>query len=81
MLPLGFVKCLLVLGGGTEVNKMGRLWISRMGHDEITRQPLDLLPRRGRACFCEDQRAAVVRRGRRGGGQDAVVGDDARAAV
>ncbi|MBN2020352.1 MAG: gamma-glutamylcyclotransferase [Sedimentisphaerales bacterium] len=37
-LPLGFVKCLLVLGGGTEVNKMGRLWVSRMGHDEITRQ-------------------------------------------
>ena len=36
MLPLGFVKCLLVLGGGTEVNKTGRLWISRMGHDEIT---------------------------------------------
>lgn len=38
VLPLGFVKCLLVLGGGTEVNKMGRLWVSRMGHDEITRQ-------------------------------------------
>jgi gamma-glutamylcyclotransferase (GGCT)/AIG2-like uncharacterized protein YtfP len=41
VLPLGFVKCLLVLGGGTEVNKMGRLWVSRMGHDEITRQPND----------------------------------------
>ncbi len=38
ILPLGFVKCLLVLGGGTEVNKTGRLWISRMGEDEITRQ-------------------------------------------
>jgi gamma-glutamylcyclotransferase (GGCT)/AIG2-like uncharacterized protein YtfP len=38
VLPLGFVKCLLVLGGGTEVNKMGRLWVSRIGHDEITRQ-------------------------------------------
>ena len=37
-LPLGFVKCLLVLGGGTEINKMGRLWVSRMGHDEITRE-------------------------------------------
>jgi gamma-glutamylcyclotransferase (GGCT)/AIG2-like uncharacterized protein YtfP len=36
-LPLGFVKCLLVLGGGTEINQMGRLWVSRMGHDEITR--------------------------------------------
>ncbi len=35
VLPLGFVKCLLVLGGGTEVSKTGRLWISRMGHDEI----------------------------------------------
>ena len=41
VLPLGFVKCLLVLGGGTEVNKMGRLWVSRMGHDEITRPPHD----------------------------------------
>ncbi|MGA2171922.1 MAG: gamma-glutamylcyclotransferase family protein [Sedimentisphaerales bacterium] len=41
VLPLGFVKCLLVLGGGTEVSKTGRLWVSRMGHDEITRQPLD----------------------------------------
>jgi hypothetical protein len=38
VLPLGFVKCLLVLGGGTEVNKTGNLWVSRMGHDEITRQ-------------------------------------------
>jgi len=38
VLPLGFVKCLLVLGGGTEVSKTGRLWISRMGEDEITRQ-------------------------------------------
>ena len=37
-LPLGFVKCLLVLGGGTEINKMGRLWVSRMEHDEITRE-------------------------------------------
>jgi len=38
VLPLGFVKCLLVLGGGTEVNKTGQLWVSRMGEDEITRQ-------------------------------------------
>jgi gamma-glutamylcyclotransferase (GGCT)/AIG2-like uncharacterized protein YtfP len=37
-LPLGFVKCLLILGGGTEINKMGRLWVSRMEHDEITRE-------------------------------------------
>lgn len=36
VLPLGFVKCLLALGGGPEV-KPGGLWVSRMGHDEITR--------------------------------------------
>lgn len=36
VLPLGFVKCLLVLGGGTEKKPTGRLWISRMGYDEIT---------------------------------------------
>jgi len=35
-LPLGFVKCLLVLGGGPEVKSPGKLWLSRMGHDEIT---------------------------------------------
>ena len=38
VLPLGFVKCLLVLGGGTEQKKTGRLWVSRMAYDEITRQ-------------------------------------------
>jgi gamma-glutamylcyclotransferase (GGCT)/AIG2-like uncharacterized protein YtfP len=38
VLPLGFVKCLLVLGGGTEVNKTGQLWVSRIEEDEITRQ-------------------------------------------
>lgn len=36
ILPLGFVKCLLVLGGGPELKDTGRLWISRMGYDEIT---------------------------------------------
>jgi len=36
ILPLGFVKCLLVLGGGPEQTYTGRLWLSRMGHDEIT---------------------------------------------
>jgi len=36
MLPLGFAKCLLVLGGGTEMKNTGRLWVSRMGYDEIT---------------------------------------------
>jgi len=34
-LPLGFVKCLLALGGGPE-RKPGGLWVSRMGQDEIT---------------------------------------------
>ncbi len=36
ILPLGFVKCLLVLGGGLEEKRTGRVWVSRMGHDEIT---------------------------------------------
>jgi hypothetical protein len=36
ILPLGFVKCLLVLGGGPEVKGPGKLWVSRMGYDEIT---------------------------------------------
>lgn len=36
ILPLGFVKCLLVLGGGLQQKNTGRLWISRMGYDEIT---------------------------------------------
>jgi gamma-glutamylcyclotransferase (GGCT)/AIG2-like uncharacterized protein YtfP len=35
ILPLGFVKCLLALGGGAERKSTGRLWVSRMGHDEI----------------------------------------------
>jgi gamma-glutamylcyclotransferase (GGCT)/AIG2-like uncharacterized protein YtfP len=37
VLPLDFVKCLLVLGGGLSQKDTGRLWISRMGHDEIKR--------------------------------------------
>jgi len=36
ILPLGFVKCLLLLGGGPERKSTGRLWVSRMGYDEIT---------------------------------------------
>ena len=36
MLPIGYVKCLLVLGGGPEFKRTGRLWVSRMGYDEIT---------------------------------------------
>jgi len=35
-LPLGFVKCLLALGGGLQKKETGSLWISRMGYDEIT---------------------------------------------
>ena len=37
VLPLEFVKCLLVLGGGPE-RKNGRLWVSRMGYEEITQR-------------------------------------------
>ena len=36
VLPLDFVKCLLALGGGPEIKDTGRLWLSRMGHNEIT---------------------------------------------
>ncbi len=35
VLPLGFIKCLLALGGGTQEDAQGRLWVSRMQHDEI----------------------------------------------
>jgi gamma-glutamylcyclotransferase (GGCT)/AIG2-like uncharacterized protein YtfP len=38
VLPVGFVKCLLALGGGTERREDGRLWVSRLGYDEITRR-------------------------------------------
>ena len=37
-LPLGFVKCLLALGGGPQKKKDGKIWISRMGYDEITQR-------------------------------------------
>ena len=37
VLPLGFVKCLLVLGGGLEQKNTGRLWVSRIGSEEITK--------------------------------------------
>lgn len=37
-LPLGFVKCLLALGGDLQQRSPGRLWISRMGFDEITQR-------------------------------------------
>jgi len=35
VLPLSFVKCLLVLGGGLRHKTTGGLWVSRMGYDEI----------------------------------------------
>jgi gamma-glutamylcyclotransferase (GGCT)/AIG2-like uncharacterized protein YtfP len=38
VLPLGFVKSLLILGGGLQQKDTGRLWISRMGYDEITQR-------------------------------------------
>jgi len=38
VLPLGFVKCLLALGGGLEQKDTGRFWVSRMGYDEITQR-------------------------------------------
>ncbi|MHC5082686.1 MAG: gamma-glutamylcyclotransferase family protein [Planctomycetota bacterium] len=37
VLPLSFVKCLFVLGGGTQVDQGGRLWVSRLHEDEIER--------------------------------------------
>jgi len=37
-LPLGFVKCLLALGGDLAKRDSGRLWISRMQYDEITQR-------------------------------------------
>ena len=40
ILPLSFVKCLLALGGGPERTGPGRLWVSRMGHDEIKQYQL-----------------------------------------
>jgi gamma-glutamylcyclotransferase (GGCT)/AIG2-like uncharacterized protein YtfP len=38
VLPLDFVKCLLALGGGPQKKKSGKIWISRMGYDEITQR-------------------------------------------
>ncbi len=35
--PLSIIKCLCVLGGGTEESASGGLWISRLDHDEIER--------------------------------------------
>jgi len=38
VLPVGFVKCLLALGGDLSRDEAGRLRISRMQHDEIIQQ-------------------------------------------
>lgn len=35
VMPVSFVRCLLALGGGSQILDSGRLWISRMGHQEI----------------------------------------------
>jgi gamma-glutamylcyclotransferase (GGCT)/AIG2-like uncharacterized protein YtfP len=35
VLPIEFVKCLLILGGGIRQRYDGRLWVSRMSHNEI----------------------------------------------
>lgn len=37
VLPLSFVKCLFVLGGGIESTRSGKLWISRLFNEEIER--------------------------------------------
>ena len=37
ILPLSCVKWLVVLGGGTEISQSGKLWISRLDHEEIER--------------------------------------------
>jgi len=34
-LPLSFIKCMFALGGGVQQKRSGRLWVSRMSHDEI----------------------------------------------
>lgn len=36
ILPLGFVKCLFALAGGSEQKDTGSLWVTRMGYNEIT---------------------------------------------
>jgi gamma-glutamylcyclotransferase (GGCT)/AIG2-like uncharacterized protein YtfP len=35
VLPLQFVKCLFVLGGGTQVSNTGQIFVTRMSQDEI----------------------------------------------
>jgi gamma-glutamylcyclotransferase (GGCT)/AIG2-like uncharacterized protein YtfP len=35
VLPLSFVKCLFVLGGGTQISNTGQVFVTRMSQDEI----------------------------------------------
>jgi hypothetical protein len=35
VLPLNFVKCLFVLGGGTQISNTGQVFVTRMSQDEI----------------------------------------------
>jgi gamma-glutamylcyclotransferase (GGCT)/AIG2-like uncharacterized protein YtfP len=35
VLPLAFVKCLFVLGGGTQISNTGQVFVTRMSQDEI----------------------------------------------
>jgi hypothetical protein len=35
VLPLSFVKCLFVLGGGTQISNTGQMFVTRMSQDEI----------------------------------------------
>jgi gamma-glutamylcyclotransferase (GGCT)/AIG2-like uncharacterized protein YtfP len=35
VLPLNFVKCLFVLGGGTQITNTGQIFVTRMSQDEI----------------------------------------------
>ncbi|MCI0499596.1 MAG: gamma-glutamylcyclotransferase [Planctomycetales bacterium] len=37
MLPLSFVKCLFVLGGGIQSTDSGQVWVSRLENEEIER--------------------------------------------
>ncbi|MHC4702230.1 MAG: hypothetical protein ACYTFQ_16815 [Planctomycetota bacterium] len=88
ILPLPFVKCLLVLGGGPERRRTGALWVSRMGYDEIKTYEYGEelvfardLRIRGRACFCQNEQAQMVSLRRRYRQQASFTIDHARSAV
>lgn len=56
VLPLGFAKCLLALGGGPELKEAGRLWVTRMVYDEITKPPADQTSHKIRGVLEGDER-------------------------